>query len=112
MLSQFDRIMNKVNYGVPSHDPDSVKFDRKRYWRGPSWAIMNMMIGIGLADAGEFERAELVKSQTNLAISQKGFAEYFDPIDGTPAGGTTFTWTAAVWLGWAKNLVGEQNGRD
>ena len=107
MLSQFDRIMNKVKYGVPSYDPDDVRFDRKRYWRGPSWAIMNMMIGMGLEDAGEFERAELVKFQTNLAISQNGFAEYFDPIDGTPAGGTAFTWTAAVWLGWAKNLVGE-----
>ena len=112
MLSQFDRIMSKVNYGMPSHDPDSVRFDRKRYWRGPTWAVMNMMIGIGLKDAGEIERAELVKFQTNLAISQKGFAEYFDPIDGTPAGGSTFTWTAAVWLGWAKNLVGERNGRD
>ena len=112
MLSQFDRIMNKVNYGMPSHDPDSERFDRKRYWRGPSWAIMNMMIGIGLEDAGEIERAELVKFQTNLAISEKGFAEYFDPIDGTPAGGSTFTWTAAVWLYWAGNLMGEKNGRD
>ena len=112
MLSHFDRIMDKVKYGMPSHDPDSVLFDRKRYWRGPSWAIMNMMIGVGLEDAGELERAELVKFQTNLAISQKGFAEYFDPIDGTPAGGTTFTWTAAVWLGWAKNLVGARDGRD
>ena len=104
MLSQFDRIMEKVKYGMPSHDPDSIRFDRKRYWRGPSWAVMNMMIGIGLEDAGELERAELIKLQTNFAISQKGFAEYFDPIDGTPAGGTTFTWTAAVWLAWAKNL--------
>ena len=112
MLSHFDRIMSKVKYGMPSYDPDSVRFDRKRYWRGPSWAIMNMMIGVGLEDAGELERAELVKLQTNLAISQMGFAEYFDPIDGTPAGGTRFTWTAAVWLCWAKNLIGEKNGTD
>ncbi len=112
MLPQFDRIMKKVSYGMPSHDPESGRFDRKRYWRGPSWAIMNMMIGVGLEDAGERERAELVKFQTHLAISENGFAEYFDPIDGTPAGGTTFTWTAAVWLGWAKNWVGNQNGRD
>ncbi len=112
MLPQFDRIMSKVNYGVPSHDPDSQRFERKRYWRGPSWPIMNMMIGIGLEDAGETDRAELVRLQTYLAISEKGFAEYFDPIDGTPVGGSKFTWTAAVWLGWAKNCLGADNGRD
>ncbi len=103
MLPQFDRIMTQVRYGMPSHDPESTKFDRKRYWRGPSWAIMNMMIGIGLEDAGEKKRADIIRSQTHLAISEKGFAEYFDPLDGTPAGGNSFTWTAAVWLGWAKN---------
>ena len=64
---------------------------------------MNMMIGIGLEDAGEKKRADIIRSQTHLAISEKGFAEYFDPLDGTPAGGNSFTWTAAVWLGWAKN---------
>jgi hypothetical protein len=103
MLTQFDRIMKQVKYGMPSHDPESKHFDRMRYWRGPSWAIMNMMIGIGLEEMGEIDRANLIKSQTHLAISEKGFAEYFDPMDGTPAGGETFTWTAAVWLTWAKH---------
>ena len=35
MLLHYDRIMNKVKYGMPSYDPESEKFDRKRYWRGP-----------------------------------------------------------------------------
>ena len=95
--------MKQVKYGMPSHDPESKQFDRMRYWRGPSWAIMNMMIGLGLEEMGEIDRANLIKSQTHLAISEKGFAEYFDPMDGTPAGGETFTWTAAVWLTWAKH---------
>ena len=103
MLPQFDRIMKQVKYGMPSHDPEGKHFDRMRYWRGPSWAIMNMMIGLGLEEMGEIDRANLIKSQTQLAISEKGFAEYFDPMDGTPAGGETFTWTAAVWLTWAKH---------
>ena len=103
MLTHFDRIMKQVKYGMPSHDPESKDFDRMRYWRGPSWAIMNMMIGLGLEEMGEIDRANLIKSQTHLAISEKGFAEYFDPMDGTPAGGETFTWTAAVWLTWAKH---------
>ena len=106
MLLHYDRIMKKVKYGMPSYDPESVRFDRKRYWRGPSWAIMNMLIGFGLEEVGEVERAGLLQAQTNRAISENGFAEYFDPIDGSPAGGNTFTWTAAVWLGWAKTLGG------
>ena len=106
MLTHYDRIMKKVKYGMPSYDPESKRFDRKRYWRGPSWAIMNMLIGFGLEEVGEVKRASLLKAQTNRAISENGFAEYFDPIDGSPAGGNTFTWTAAVWLGWAKTLGG------
>ena len=109
MLTHYDRIMKKVKYGMPSYDPESKRFDRKRYWRGPSWAIMNMLIGFGLEEVGEVKRASLLKAQTNRAISENGFAEYFDPIDGSPAGGNTFTWTAAVWLGWAKKM-GETNG--
>ena len=110
MLLHYDRIMKKVKYGMPSYDPESEKFDRKRYWRGPSWAIMNMLIGFGLQEVGEVERANLLRAQTKLAILENGFAEYFDPIDGSPAGGNTFTWTAAVWLGWAKVIGGKRNG--
>ena len=112
MLAHYDRIMKQVHYGMPSHDPESKKFDRKRYWRGPSWAIANMLIGVGLEDAGEERRATLIREQTRLVISKNGFAEYFDPIDGSPAGGNSFTWTAAVWLGWAKNSGGLKNGHD
>ena len=31
----------------------------------------------------------------------------FDPMTGEPAGGGTFTWTAAVWLAWASPTAGE-----
>ncbi len=101
MGQHFDRIMQAVSHGVPSHDPESPRFDRKRYWRGPSWAVMNTLIGIGLKDQGHDLRAELVRAHTRAAISKSGFAEYFDPLDGSPAGGEAFTWTAAVWLSWA-----------
>ena len=68
---------------------------------GTVWGIMNMMVGVGLAEAGLIEEAARVRADTARLISERGFAEYFDPHDGTPAGGGTFTWTAAIWLGWA-----------
>ncbi|MEM1274406.1 MAG: hypothetical protein AAGF88_11350 [Pseudomonadota bacterium] len=98
--AQLARLLKAVRYGVPSHDPDSAKFDPRRYWRGPTWAIMNTMIGLGLSEQNE-PFGEALRATTQALIATHGFAEYFDPCDGAPAGGTSFTWTAAVWLAWA-----------
>jgi len=81
MQLELKRVMDSVSYGVPSLDPANEKFDGKRYWRGPVW-------------------------NTAKLIENHGFAEYFDPHDGTPAGGKSFTWTAAVWLSWASINTG------
>jgi ABC-type multidrug transport system fused ATPase/permease subunit len=62
---------------------------------------MNYMAGNGMAEQGLAEEAARVRADTARLIVENGFAEYFSPEDGTPAGGATFTWTAAVWLAWA-----------
>ncbi|MEM9523769.1 MAG: hypothetical protein AAF982_07205 [Pseudomonadota bacterium] len=108
MLAHLRRVLSEVSYGVPSHDPSAEGFDARRYWRGPVWAIMNTMIGLGLAKAGHAEEAETIRAQTARLISDHGFAEYYDPLTGAPAGGHDFTWTAAVWLAWVR----KENGRD
>lgn len=99
---QLERVLSLVPYGVPSYDPAGSGFDGKRYWRGPTWAIMNMMIGLGLEEAGQ-PLGTRVKEITHDLIARFGFAEYFDPRDGSPAGGKSFSWTAAVWLAWARH---------
>jgi glycogen debranching enzyme len=106
---QLERVLNKVTYGVPSHDPESDKFDGKRYWRGPTWAVMNLLIGLGLEEM-KHPLAQDVREMTRALIENHGFAEYFDPHDGSPAGGQAFTWTAAVWLSWAGQTQGGTNG--
>ncbi len=93
-------------YPIPSFSRSSPLFDGLRYWRGPTWAIMNAMIGIGLADMGYEDEAELLRERTADLIARHGFAEYFHPDTGEPAGGSTFTWTAAVWLAWASPTLG------
>lgn len=99
------RSLQQVQFGVASYDPNGEKFDSKRYWRGPTWAFMNFLIGLGLEDFGH-PLATQVREVTREVIRQHGFAEYFDPTDGSPAGGQSFTWTAAVWLGWASKEQG------
>ena len=87
-----------VRFIVPSHDPRDPRFDARRYWRGPIWLVINYMIADGLKLAGETVTADkIVKSSLDL-IEQGGFAEYYDPLDGTPCGGDRFTWTAAMVL--------------
>jgi hypothetical protein len=100
MRTQLDKVLSEVRYGVPSLAFSDDRFDGKRYWRGPTWAIMNMMIGMGLSEHG-LAQGEQVRQVTADMIRNNGFAEYFDPRDGAPAGGQSFTWTAAVWLAWA-----------
>ena len=92
-------------FPVPSLDVTSSRFSGRRYWRGPTWAIMNALIGRGLHDMGHEAEAEGLRLATRGLIANHGFAEYFDPFTGAPAGGGSFTWTAAVWLAWASPSV-------
>ncbi|WP_095588083.1 MGH1-like glycoside hydrolase domain-containing protein [Actibacterium ureilyticum] len=103
MLPQFDRIAGLTRHAVPSTDPAHPAYEPKRYWRGPVWAMMNMLIARGLSESGHPNRAEALRINTRDMIAENGFAEYFDPRDGAPAGGRNFTWTAAIWLAWASD---------
>ncbi len=101
LLATLDRILSAAPFGVPSFDPTHPKFDARRYWRGPSWPVMNYLIGRGLEEAGLVDTAARVRADTRRLVEREGFYEYFDPHDGSGAGGGDFTWTAAVWLAWA-----------
>ena len=101
MMDRLRNTMETVPYPMPSNDPDSDTFDARRYWRGPTWAVVNMLIGLGLEQQGHSAEAAELARKTGALISEHGFAEYFDPLSGSPAGGKSFTWTAAVWLAWA-----------
>lgn len=101
LLGTLDRVLAAAPYSVPSFDPEAPAFDSRRYWRGPVWAVVNYMIGTGLAEAGHSDRAERIRLDTKRLIETSGFFEYFDPTNGAGCGGNAFSWTAAIWLTWA-----------
>ena len=100
-LGHLERIGSKVDYLVPSLDPEDPGFQMIRYWRGPVWAVVNYMVGTGFAEAGHAGWGDRVRSDTHNLIERNGFYEAFSPIDGTGSGGDDFSWTAAIWLAWA-----------
>lgn len=102
-LQHFDRISKRVRYVMPSLDPDDPGFDSIRYWRGPVWAVVNCMIGTGLAETGHADLAQRVRSDTRALMEGAGFYESYCPVTGRGTGGGDFSWTAAMWLHWARN---------
>ena len=101
MLAHFARVAERVRYMVPSLDPDDPGFQMIRYWRGPVWAVVNLMIGVGLGEAGHKAQAERVRADTLALIDGTGFFEAFSPLDGSGSGGDDFSWTAAIRLAWS-----------
>jgi hypothetical protein len=104
---QLLRSWDAVTFGIPSADPESPIFDSRRYWRGPSWPVVNALIALGLQRSGRPELEARLRRETRDLITRGGFYEYFDPLDATPCGGADFTWTAAIWLTWASPSAGE-----
>ncbi|MEM6808942.1 MAG: hypothetical protein AAF574_06855 [Pseudomonadota bacterium] len=100
MAAHWHRISSRVEYMVPSHDPDDVLFDHRRYWRGPVWIVVNYMIAIGFREQGLDDWADRVRSDSQRMIREHGFSEAFSPLDAGGTGGTNFSWTAAMWLAW------------
>ncbi|SES28074.1 hypothetical protein SAMN04490244_10935 [Tranquillimonas rosea] len=108
MEEKLGAIWDRVRYGIPSNDPASDSFDPRRYWRGPTWPVVNALIAVGLNSAGRTAEEHRLREETAALIRQGGFFEYFDPIDGTACGGDRFTWTAAIWLAWASPNAGRE----
>jgi len=104
-LKRLNSWQQKVNFMVPSFNPYDELYDELRYWRGPVWGMINYLIATGLSDAGESKWAEAIRKDTYTLIKDHGFAEYFSPATGQGCGGDTFSWTAAMWLCWAKDAI-------
>ncbi len=101
LLGHLHRFLDNNRYAVPSLDPEHALFNPLRYWRGPSWSVINFLIGEGLRESGHDDLAERMVRDTRRLIETSGFYEYFCPLTGRGCGGANFSWTAAIWLSWA-----------
>lgn len=103
VIDQIERWLARVEFAVPSHDPESAMFESQRYWRGPIWLVVNLMIATGLRRFGRDDLALKIGQDGHRLIRASGFKESFDPVHGSGLGGDHFSWTAAMWLYWLKD---------
>ncbi|HEX7963996.1 MAG TPA: trehalase family glycosidase [Candidatus Saccharimonadales bacterium] len=85
-------------YPVPSVPLDSPWFKPTGYWQGPAWFNINWLIMDGLRRYGYHDHAAALHEIMLELAAEHGFAEYFNPLDGTPHGAQNFSWTAALTL--------------
>ena len=74
-----------AKYGLASFDPEAKGFEPLRYWRGPTWPIMNYLVGSGMEEMGVDDLAGRIRNDTTRLMRMNGFAEYYDPLSGQPA---------------------------
>ncbi len=90
--------LDSTKFGVPSNDLEARSFDRRLYWRGPSWVNTSWLLWNGLQAHGYPDDAERVRCGVLAALATSGPYEYFDPFDGSGRGSADFSWTAALAL--------------
>jgi glycogen debranching enzyme len=100
------RFAGAAGYPVPTCDVQSAHFDRRVYWRGPTWVNTNWLLWTGALTHRLHALADLVRSATLRLVRQSGFREYFDPFDGSGRGSHDFTWSAALIL----DLMAQRRG--
>ena len=101
--NKISNLIKENNFVIASHDKNDERFEHLRYWRGPVWLIMNYMISNGLKNSGKNDLSNMIIENSLKLIKENGFAEYYSPIDGTPCGGDSFTWTAAMVIEFINN---------
>lgn len=85
---------------VPRDDPAFLRRSRlhgvRFIWRGPVSVNTNWFLWQGLCRHGYDREAHELATAT-CALVERGFNEFYDPLDGTPCGATGFGWaTLAV----------------
>jgi len=97
ILNNYKSFVESSNFSVPSISINHLKFDSKKYWRGPIWCIINLFLLIGFQKIDKEISDKISKDTINL-IENVGFYEYYNPIISDGYGCVNFSWTAAIYL--------------
>jgi glycogen debranching enzyme len=91
-----------TEFGPATELVDSPHYEADGYWRGPIWAPSTFILEAGLRRSGRPELADDVRSRFRRLCERHGFAENFDALTGSGLRDRAYTWTAAVYLLFAR----------
>lgn len=84
----------------PSTSLEDPAFNTRRYWKGPTWPVMNWLFWWALDRAGEHERGGRLRQAALTRLAMVQFAEYVEPFTGESLGSLDQSWTVALALDW------------
>jgi hypothetical protein len=76
-----------VHRGEPSFAP-------RTYWRGPAWPQLTYLVWVAARRRGRRRHADALGSMLVRGARSSGWAEYWDPDDGTGLGAAPQSWAA------------------
>ena len=94
-----------TDFGLATESPASPRYEPDGYWRGPIWAPPQLLIADGLQRMGEDPAARTIARRFCHAVAQSGCAENFDARTGAGLRDRAYTWTASVFLIFAREYV-------
>ncbi len=98
-------------WGLATQLPDTLEYEPDGYWRGPIWAPSTMLIEDGLRRGGHIELADTVSERFRALCEKSGFAENFDARTGDGLRDRAYTWTASVYLIFARDAIARRDDR-
>lgn len=104
---QITALARRIESHLTDHGPatqllDTEEYDDDGYWRGPIWAPSTALLEDGLRQAGEVRLADTISERFRRLCERSGFAENFDAQTGEGLRDRAYTWTASVYLTFAR----------
>lgn len=90
-------------HGLATELPTSPYYEPDGHCRGSIWAPPTFFIGNGCRAVGHAELADEIERKYLAMLSKEGFYECFDALEGTAQRELAYSWTANVFMMFAKS---------
>lgn len=94
-------------FSIPNYDMYGKYFEPDNYWRGPVWINVNWLLMHGLRRYDYMPKYKSVRADIVELIRRWGFHEYFHPFEGRGYGTDQFSWSAALFIDVAREILRE-----
>jgi len=99
------RIIHYSNNLFPHCYSNKADFQVKKYWNGPTWCLMNLLLIFGFKQCGKTVISDKIKQNLKHIIENNGFFEFINPTTCLGNGNENDIGTASIYLLLMNNLL-------